>query len=195
MLGSGAAQADPVISLLEMRQEKMVAQKWDVSCGAAALATILTYQFHDPVSERAVAEGMLRRTDPLRVKYRGGFSLLDLKRFAQSRGYEADGYEQMTLDHLQSMAPLIVPISVRGNAHFVIFRGALGDRVVLADPAYGNRVMRAPEFLTAWTSGLGFIVSRRDAPSVNQIPPRASDFLAVSPLVVQSILPKVTTPR
>jgi hypothetical protein len=178
-----------------MRQEKMVPQKWDVSCGAAALATILTYQFHDPVSERAAAEGMLKRTDPLRVKYRGGFSLLDLKRFAQSRGYEADGYEQMTLDHLESMAPLIVPISVKGNAHFVIFRGVVGDRVVLADPAYGNRVMGVSEFLNAWTSGLGFIVSRGDETTVNQIPPRASDFVAVSPVVVRSILPKVTTPR
>jgi hypothetical protein len=178
-----------------MRQEKMVAQKWDVSCGAAALATILTYQFHDPVSERAVAQAMLNRTDPLRVKYRGGFSLLDLKRFAQSRGFEADGYEQMTLDHLKSSAPLIVPISSNGNAHFVVFRGAVGDRVVLADPAYGNRVMRAPEFLNSWRSGLGFIVSRRNETTVNQIPPRSSDFLAVSPLVVQSIVPKVITPR
>jgi predicted double-glycine peptidase len=181
--------------MLEMRQEKMVPQKWDVSCGAAALATILTHQFHDPASERAVAQAMLRRTDPLRVKYRGGFSLLDLKRFAQSRGYEADGYEQMTLDHLKSSAPLIVPINSEGNAHFVIFRGVVGDRVVLADPAYGNRVMRVPEFLDVWTSGLGFIVSRPNETSVNQIPPRTSDFLAVSPIAVQSIVPKVIAPR
>jgi predicted double-glycine peptidase len=137
---------------------------------------------------------MLNRTDPLRVKYRGGFSLLDLKRFAQSRGFEADGYEQMTLDNLKSSAPLIVPISSNGNAHFVVFRGVVGDRVVFADPAYGNRVMRVTEFLNSWRSGLGFIVSRRNETTVNQIPPRASDFLGVSPIVVQSIVPKVITP-
>src|SRR5205823_3175210 len=42
-----AAESDgrrAVRSLLAMRQEKVVVQKWDLSCGAAALATLLTYQ-------------------------------------------------------------------------------------------------------------------------------------------------------
>jgi predicted double-glycine peptidase len=193
-LATGAA-ARPVVSLLEIRQQQMTPQKWDISCGAAALATILTYQLHDPVSERAVAEGMLKRTDPLRVKYRGGFSLLDLKRFAQSRGFEADGYEQMSLDDLQASAPLIVPIVSKGLGHFVVFRGVVGDQVVLADPAYGNRVMGSREFLRSWASGIGFVVGRPNQPAKNQIPPRPADFLSVSPAIVQSVVPKIITPR
>ena len=73
--GVGMA-AEPVRSLLEIRRENVIVQKWDISCGAAALATLLTFQHGHPVSEEAVARGMLRRTDPLRVKYRGGFSLV-----------------------------------------------------------------------------------------------------------------------
>src|SRR5689334_17325472 len=89
LVGCLAAHAQPVQSLLEVRQQGVVMQHWDTSCGAAALATVLTYGLRDPVSEKTAALGMLRRTDPLRVKVRGGFSLLDMKRFAESRGYTA----------------------------------------------------------------------------------------------------------
>jgi hypothetical protein len=41
-------------------------QKWETSCAAAALATVLTYSQNDPVSEKLVAQGMLRSTDPIK---------------------------------------------------------------------------------------------------------------------------------
>ena len=89
--GPASAQGRaPVRSLLEIRQENVVVQQWDVSCGAAALATLLTYHVGEPVSEKAAAQAMLGKTDALRVKVRGGFSLLDLKRYAEARGFEAD---------------------------------------------------------------------------------------------------------
>ena len=50
------AQA-PVKSLLEVRQDRVTVQQWDLSCGAAALATLLKYQYGDPVSERDIAKG------------------------------------------------------------------------------------------------------------------------------------------
>ena len=49
--------AAPIRSLQEIRHEGVVIQKWDTSCGAAALATVLTYSLNDPVSEREVARG------------------------------------------------------------------------------------------------------------------------------------------
>ena len=48
-----------VQSLLEMRRENVVVQKFDLSCGAAALATILNYQFGDPVTEREITTGLI----------------------------------------------------------------------------------------------------------------------------------------
>ena len=39
-----ALAREPVQSLLEYRQRNVVIQKWDLSCGAAALATLLRYQ-------------------------------------------------------------------------------------------------------------------------------------------------------
>src|SRR5207247_8495156 len=74
----------PVRSLLEIRQDGVIVQKWETSCAAAALATVLTFSQNDPVSEKVVAQGMLRSTDPIKVKVRGGFSLLDMCRVSKS---------------------------------------------------------------------------------------------------------------
>lgn len=154
-----------VTSLREMRQHSVVMQKWDVSCGAAALGTLLTYQHNDPVPEKVIVESMLQRTTPLRVKVRGGFSLLDLKRFADQRGYVGTGYGDLTLNTLSQLAPAIVPIDTSGYNHFVVFRGIRGDRVLLADPAFGNRTMTVDRFEGAWLGNLGFTVERQDGPA------------------------------
>ena len=153
-------RSSPVRSLLEMRQEGVVVQRWDISCGAAALATVLTYRFNDPVSEKALAESMLRRTDPLRVKVRGGFSLLDLKRAALMRGYNAAGYRKLRLENLVRLEGAIVPIQIHGYNHFVVFQGIRdGRRVMLADPAFGNRTMAVKAFMKSWLDGLAFVVT------------------------------------
>jgi predicted double-glycine peptidase len=154
------AQAQPVRSLLEIRQQGVVMQHWDTSCGAAALATVLTYKLDDPVSEKAAALGMLHRTDPLRVKVRGGFSLLDMKRFAESRGYTAEGFRQLSLDELAAMKAPIVPIDEYGNPHFVVVLGRKEGAVDIADPAFGNRRMSVARFNSVWKDGIGFVISR-----------------------------------
>jgi len=92
---SSSAQQSPVRSLQEIRQEGVIIQKWDTSCGAAALATVLTYSLHEPVSEREVATGMLRMTEPIKVKHQGGFSLLDMKHFVETRGLHGIGYRDL----------------------------------------------------------------------------------------------------
>jgi predicted double-glycine peptidase len=158
--GAAPARSDakPVRSLLELRDDRLVRQHWDLSCGAAAIATLMTYQLGDPVSEREAALGMLRTGDARLVRARLGFSLLDLKRFAASRGFTAAGYAGMSLDELLAMTPAVAPIRVRGFGHFVVVRGRRGDRLLLGDPAFGNRTMTAEAFVQAWTSRIGFVV-------------------------------------
>lgn len=150
----------PVRSLLEMRHQGVVVQEWDASCGAAALATVLTYTLGNPVSEREVARAMLRQTDPLRVKVRGGFSLLDMKRFAEGRGYKGEGYRELSLEELLALPSPIVPIVDRAEPHFVVVRGMRGGKIDLADPAFGNRSMSLERFRAAWQGGIGFVVTR-----------------------------------
>ena len=62
----GAAEATsrpPVRTLYEMRTDNVILQEWDLSCGAAALATILNFQHGDAVSERQVALGLMGRPE------------------------------------------------------------------------------------------------------------------------------------
>lgn len=163
MMLAGSAQAErPVRSLLEMRQHNLIMQQWDISCGAAALATILTYYKHFPVTEEQVARGMLRQTDPLRVRHRGGFSLLDMKRFAMQLGFASEGYAGMQLHDLAQHAPMIVPVRARGYDHFVIVRQVDQAGVHIGDPDYGNYLLPHARFTRVWP-GVGFAVGERTA--------------------------------
>jgi uncharacterized protein len=180
---------EPVRSLREIRQEKVVVQEWDTSCGAAALATLLRYQHGLALSEKQIAEAMLRRTDPLKVKTRGGFSLLDLKRYADRQGLEGVGYMKLELDDLLEMAPAITPVVVRGYPHFVVVRGKAGDKVLIADPAFGNRTMDVRSFEKAWQGGIGFAVRRRDGKAPpNELTERPTDSLRPSDAAIRSAL-------
>ena len=186
---AAAQDSRPVASLIEIRERNVVVQEWDLSCGAAALATILNYQHGDPVSEREIATGMMSRTEylanPMLVRSRQGFSLLDLKRFVDRRGYNGIGLGQLTLEHLVVRAPMIVPINVYGYQHFVVFRGTLGNRVLLADPAFGNRTMVRSDFENAWIDfaeigHVGFLVARKDGLiPPNRLEPKPGDFVTL----------------
>jgi predicted double-glycine peptidase len=146
-------------SLKEIRENGVIIQQWDTSCAAAALATVFTYYFDDPVSEREVARGLLRQTEPLKVRHRGGFSMLDMKRYAAERGYRAIGFGGMEFNDIRYFHGPIVPINIKGYNHYVIIKGvtAQGD-ILLADPAFGNRIMPRDRFETAWMGGIVFAV-------------------------------------
>lgn len=160
----GAARPGKAVrSLLEIRREGVVIQAWDLSCGAAALGTVLSYDYDDWTTEREIALSILEETDPARVQRRGGFSLLDLKRVAERRGYTAAGYRGLTIEDLEALeGPVIVPVRVKGYEHFVVVRGVRGDRVHFADPAFGNLTLRRDQFRRIWHDGVGFVV--RPAP-------------------------------
>jgi predicted double-glycine peptidase len=61
MLSSPASAegSRPVRSLLEMRRKNVVIQKWDLSCGAAALDILLRYKHGHPVTDSEVTRGLI----------------------------------------------------------------------------------------------------------------------------------------
>src|ERR1700751_547299 len=91
LCASIAAEGNPAVrSVLEIRRERVMIQKWDLSCGAAALGTLLRYQFGEPVTEKEIARVLMSRSEyvghPELVQAREGFSLLHLKRYVQTYG-------------------------------------------------------------------------------------------------------------
>jgi predicted double-glycine peptidase len=189
-LAGAPARADPsapVRSLLEQRQQNVVLQQWELSCAAAALATILRYQYGEPVTERSVALGLIEREDylanPDLLRLRQGFSLLDLKRFVDRLGYEGIGLGQLEFGDVVERAPIIVPVNLQGYPHFVVFRGATTNAVLLADPAFGNITLSIEKFAEAWIDyreigHVGFVVTRAGqlAPP-GRLSARALDFI------------------
>lgn len=158
------ASGDKLIrTLKDFRNEGVVRQRWDISCGAAALSTLLTYDFKDNTPETSIVVWILHRTNPTVVRRRGGFSLLDLKHFAQARGYTAEGFADMSLSELASQkSSVIVPIRLKGFDHFVVVKGIVGDRVFIADPGFGNVTMKTFKFAEVWKNGIVFIVHPPD---------------------------------
>jgi hypothetical protein len=153
----------PILSMKEIRNEGVVRQRWDISCGAAALSTLLTYDFKDNTPETDIVVWMLHRTSPARVRARRGFSLLDMKRFAQARGYTAEGFSDMSMAELAAeTSAVIVPIRLKGFDHFVVVKGVAAGRVFLADPGFGNTTMPVDRFQKLWKNGIVFIVHPPD---------------------------------
>ncbi len=139
-------------TLKELRDMHVVKQRTDYSCGAAALATLMTYYFRDPISEQRVRElamtGLSRKQKA--IKKMTGFSLLDLKRVAIERGYQAAGFELSFAQLVQLRAPVIVFLSALGYPHFAVLRGTRDGRIYLADPARGNLRLSPARFLSEW---------------------------------------------
>jgi uncharacterized protein len=236
LCGSIPAEGNPPVrSVLEIRRERVMIQKWDLSCGAAALGTLLRYQFGEPVTEKEIARVLMSRGEyvghPELVQAREGFSLLDLKRYVQAYGaqatranlprkhkpirpqlvslrpmsahvpshiakrksssstrivsmYRGEGLGQLELSDLIERAPLMVPVNALGYNHFVVFRGVIGNRVLLADPAWGNRTMTIDKFQRMWLDygepmgHVGFVVARADGRKLpNRLQPKPSEFV------------------
>jgi len=141
----------------DLRDTNVVKQRFDYSCGAAALATLLRYGLGDTVSEQQVLMqlfgGLSDEERPGVLSQ--GFSLLHLQRVAQARGYRAEGFRLEPRFLAQLSGPVIVFIQPRGYKHFAVLRGIKDDRVFLADPSLGNVRMPLYRFLESWLDGSG----------------------------------------
>jgi predicted double-glycine peptidase len=144
--GSSTARAAvPMQTLRSLRFGATVRQARDFSCGAAAVATLLTYHLGARTSEDEVFDAMWRTGDHALILQQG-FSLLDLKGFLTERGYTANGY-RLSLDQLREAGvPALALLSSGGFRHFVVVKGLDETRVVVGDPALGTRIVPRAEF-------------------------------------------------
>jgi len=145
-----------VRSLKEARFTRVVKQQYDFSCGSAAVATLLSYHYEQPVSETQVFKEMFAVGDQKHIE-RYGFSLLDMKRYLESHNYLADGF-RISLSRLRELGvPAIALIQVKGYRHFVVVKGVDDNRVLLGDPARGVRSVNVKDFDAAW-NGIAFLI-------------------------------------
>ena len=152
------AMAVKVSSFKERQFRTTIRQRYDYSCGSAALATLLSYQYDDPVSEQDVFKVMWENGDQEKIR-REGFSLLDIKQYLEANGYSADGYEA-SLDKLAEVGiPAIALIRDNGYNHFVVVKGVSKDKVVVGDPSLGARVIPREQFEKMRLNHILFVIN------------------------------------
>ena len=139
----------PVTSMKDIPFRTVVRQQYDYSCGSAALATLLHYHYNMPVTEAEVFKAMYAKGDQEKIR-KVGFSLLDIKDYLASRGFQADGYK-MTFDQLVKInRPAIAVVTAGAYRHFVVVKGARNGKILIGDPAGGLRTYSNAEFSQIW---------------------------------------------
>ncbi|MBI4766038.1 MAG: C39 family peptidase [Deltaproteobacteria bacterium] len=144
-----------------MRDHNIVRQKFDYSCGAGALATLLRYYFGDNVEEEEILLSILRpmTEEEVRDREKNGLSLLDLKRCAEQRGYQAAGVKLKYASLPRLKGPVLIHLEREDYKHFAVLKGARGDRIYLADPSRGNIRMSVDRFAREW-SGIVLVLGK-----------------------------------
>jgi predicted double-glycine peptidase len=152
----------PTRNYVAIREQNIVMQRRDYSCGAACLATVAKYYWGDDVSEDMV----LRELDELLTakevadRIKNGLALSDLRRAATALGYQATVGKVVFSKLSESRVPVIVGISPEGHDHFVVYRGICDDWVYMADPIRGNVRMTVGSFTKQWQENALLVIHK-----------------------------------
>lgn len=160
----GGTVAVPVKNMKQLTEERLfrttVRQRFDFSCGSAAVATLLTHHYDAPTTEDHALFFMYQRGDREKIQQEG-FSMLDMKDYLEARGFKADGFE-IAPDQFEQLVseamPFIALLEEKGYNHFVVVKGATPEHVLLGDPSRGTRVMRRAEFDRLWAGRIAFVI-------------------------------------
>jgi hypothetical protein len=165
--------ATPVRTIKELKLrrafKRTLHQQYDFSCGSAAVATLLTFQYDRPINETAVFTSMFATGDQAQIRSKG-FSLLDMKHFLDANGYQADGVKASLETLAKVGVPAIALISDHGYRHFVVVKGLRENRVLIGDPALGARILMRRDFERARVGDIFFVIrSNRDIAQFNSV--------------------------
>ena len=164
-------------SMMGLRHAHVQLQERDYSCGAASLTSIFKYYLEYPITELDVIQGLLdlakQKGTLEKIIQRRGFTLLDLKKFAESKGFTTSAFKLEFDDLVKLGEPALVPIIPYGYKHFVVFRGADEKYVYLADPSFGNYTQTIEDFKKDWYgfTNVALVVHRKEDQDKDHVPP------------------------
>jgi len=129
-------------SWYELQFDNIIKQKFDYSCGAASLATIINYFNKLKVTEIEILKSI---TDPKTISFN------DLKSISELYGFNTYGLE---IDHhqLQQLKiPAIIYIKDNKIDHFTVYVGVDSlKNIYLADPTWGHTKLSEENFIKNW---------------------------------------------
>jgi len=156
-LPGGSSFSIKVSSITEQRFKTIYKQKYDFSCGSAALASLLSFHYDDVIDELGVFQNMFNHGSQEKIQLHG-FSLLDMKRYLSRRGYRSDGF-RISLEQLAAAKiPAITIINNKGYRHFVIIKGSNEKEVLVGDPMLGLQTIDKEKFEKMWEKQIIFVI-------------------------------------
>lgn len=130
-----------VTSWTEIRDQGIIKQRFDYSCGSAAVATVLHHFYQFEVDEATIID---------KIGLKDEFSFADLARVMEEYALKAVAVA-LDFEHLQRMKmPAIVYLDFHGQGHFSVLRGISSSSVWLGDPSWGNIHMSPARFRGMW---------------------------------------------
>lgn len=121
--------------------DRVVAQSGELTCGAAAIATILREVFDAEIDESRIVSQLGSDSE---------VSMDDLAIVAKMLGCDVEGYA-LDFDALCNFrTPCVVYMARKTRGHFAVLRGIGRNEVWLADPAVGNVFMCHNKFRRLW---------------------------------------------
>lgn len=150
-----------VMSWWEIPFRTVIRQRYDFSCGSAALATLLTYHYARPTNETMTFTSMWNRGDQEAIR-KGGFSMLDMRNYLISTGLRAEGFRFDIEDLKKVRRPGIALLNLNGYKHFVVIKGITNSEVLVGDPMLGLKAYPIAEFAKYWNGILLAIVDTPD---------------------------------
>jgi ATP-binding cassette subfamily B protein len=139
-----------------------------MDCGPTCIRMIARHHGH------ALSASYLRSRTQLR---RDGISMGDMARLAESVGLRTMAL-RVQFDLLAEQLPLPCVVHWDQRHFVVVYRVRRGDRVVVADPAYGVHTVSKAEFLRHWSSedapGQGLVLLLEPTPALEQADAQSS---------------------
>ena len=150
-----------ITSWKALNEQHIIMQKYDYSCGAASLATLMKYYFNNDISEQRLLDyikTVFNKEEYKRIE-KDGLSFLELEKISRSKGYQSASVRLKFSALKQLSGPVIVFLKTKDYRHFAVLRGVKEDRVFLADPSRGNIRLPIEEFTQEW-KGETFVLGK-----------------------------------
>ncbi|MFC4291568.1 C39 family peptidase [Sphingorhabdus arenilitoris] len=149
-----------VMTYWEIPFRSVVRQRYDFSCGSAAVATLLTHHYGRPTNEADPFRAMWNLGDKETIR-KVGFSMLDMRNYLQSVGYRAEGFKIQPNQLIEIKRPVIVLLDINGFKHFVVVKGQSANQVLVGDSIQGLKKYPLAEFRRYWN---GVVLAIMDGP-------------------------------
>jgi len=136
-----------VKSYQEIKNEKVVRQNYEESCGAASLATLI-----NTLDDNNLTELDLLKTMSGQKLYTDMVSFADLSDAVKKLGYESYSYQidRKSLEKLVNI-PMLVKIEDDPRyPHFVTIINHKGNYLQVLDPSHGEYISSKNQFFSIW---------------------------------------------